>query len=60
LRKEVESLLQSDGHTMGFLRNPVLDAAQQIAAKKKSFLASASVLTSCCGCWAKAEWERSI
>ncbi|MGD0179703.1 MAG: protein kinase, partial [Terriglobales bacterium] len=35
LRKEVESLLQSDGHTMGFLRNPVLDAAQQIAAKKE-------------------------
>jgi serine/threonine-protein kinase len=31
LRKEVESLLQSDRQTMGFLRKPVLDATKQIA-----------------------------
>ncbi len=30
LRKEVESLLHSSGQTMGFLRQPVLQAAQQI------------------------------
>jgi serine/threonine protein kinase len=35
LRKEVESLLQSDGHTMGFLRKPVLDAVQQITAREE-------------------------
>ena len=33
LRCEVESLLQSDRQTIGFLRKPVLDAAQQIAAR---------------------------
>src|SRR5579863_9797342 len=31
LRKEVESLLQSERQTLGFLRKPVLDAVQQIA-----------------------------
>jgi serine/threonine protein kinase len=30
LRKEVESLLNSSGQTMGFLKQPVLQAAQQI------------------------------
>jgi serine/threonine-protein kinase len=35
LRKEVESLLQLEGQTIGFLRKPVLDAAQQIAEKKE-------------------------
>ena len=35
LRKEVESLLQMDSQTMGFLRKPVLDAAQQITAKEE-------------------------
>jgi serine/threonine-protein kinase len=34
LRKEVESLLQLEGQTMGFLRQPVLDAAQQIATRQ--------------------------
>ncbi len=34
LRKELESLLRSERETMGFLRNPVLDAVQQIAAKE--------------------------
>src|SRR5579862_4522499 len=33
LRKEVESLLHSSGQTMGFLRQPVLQAAQQITAE---------------------------
>jgi serine/threonine protein kinase len=32
LRKEVESLLHSAGQTMGFLREPVLQEAQQISA----------------------------
>jgi serine/threonine-protein kinase len=31
LRREVESLLHSAGHTMGFLQKPVVEAAQQIA-----------------------------
>jgi serine/threonine-protein kinase len=35
LRKEVESLLQLEGQTIGFLRKPVLGAAQQIAEKKE-------------------------
>ena len=35
VRKEVESLLQVEGQTMSFLRKPVLEAAQQIAAKKE-------------------------
>lgn len=33
LRKEVDSLLHSSGKTMGFLRQPVLQAAQQITAE---------------------------
>ncbi|MFY9676650.1 MAG: hypothetical protein WAK13_19475, partial [Terriglobales bacterium] len=32
LRKKVESLLHSAGQTMGFLHEPVLEAAQQWAA----------------------------
>jgi hypothetical protein len=32
LRREVETLLQSSGETMGFLQNPVLYAAQEITA----------------------------
>ncbi len=35
LRKEVESLLYSSGQTMGFLHQPVLQAAQQIATEEE-------------------------
>jgi serine/threonine protein kinase/Tfp pilus assembly protein PilF len=34
LRKEVESLLHSSGQTMGFLQQPVLQAAQQVTAEE--------------------------
>ncbi|MGB8010596.1 MAG: serine/threonine-protein kinase [Terriglobales bacterium] len=35
LRKEVDSLLRSAGQTMGFLHEPVLQAAQQITAEEE-------------------------
>ncbi len=34
LRKEIEDLLQSSGQTMGFLQNPVLHAAHEIATEE--------------------------
>jgi serine/threonine protein kinase/tetratricopeptide (TPR) repeat protein len=37
LRREVESLLHSSGKTMGFLHEPVLQAAQQVTAEEELF-----------------------